>query len=203
VTRLWIETREGPASVCTAAYVQDPLDRLARGTAWVLTAGHCLEAGPARLGRERPQGRFTALPWRDRLRGSGLGTRVPDLAVAAAPRPGGAASALPLAERMPREGPVWLHGFPFGVEHLTAGRVIGDSAERPGSVEIKVVVGPVTDAGPGLSGAPIVDARGRVVGVLWGLRAEDMTELRAFATPVEVVRDVLGRLPVPPERGSR
>lgn len=184
VTRLWQASADGAAPVCTAVYVRERAARAGPGRVWLLTARHCTGPGPAHVGRSGPERPFIQRP------DGGEPPAGVDVAVGSAPAPH---PALDLAERMPRRGTVVIHGFPFGIEHLTAARVVGESAARPGSIELHVVTGPQTEAGPGLSGAPVLDAHGQVVGMLWGLRAEGDRTLRAFVTPVETIREILHR----------
>lgn len=188
VTRLWRQVPGGRVPACTAVYVRDPWDRLPAGAVWLLTARHCTTEGRWFVGREAPDEPLPPVAAADEPQAPAT----PDIAVA---RAGGERTALTLAERMPRHGSVWVHGFPFGVEHLTAARIRGDSPRRPGSVELKVVVGPMTEVGPGVSGSPVIDAAGRLIGVLWGLRAEDERAYTALVTPVEALRALLRRLP--------
>jgi hypothetical protein len=199
VTRLWLRTADGPAPACTGAYVRDPADRLPAGTAWLLTARHCAEGGRWAVGRDGPERALRSAAWRPGASPAGGALlTIEGVALARAVAPGGA---LVLAERMAREGPVWIHGFPFGIEHVTAGRVLGDSPAEPGSVEVRVVVGPQTEAGPGFSGAPVIGPDGRLVGLLWALRHDARRaltdQLTAFVIPVEAIRPLLSRLAAP------
>lgn len=84
-------------------------------------------------------------------------------------------------------------GNPYGLGHTLAvgvlgsrGRLLGgDDGDGP-RVEFLQLTIPLN---PGNSGGPIVDAGGRVVGVLTGTHAQG--QAIAFAVPVEALRDVL------------
>ncbi|OGL03094.1 MAG: hypothetical protein A3E31_02305 [Candidatus Rokubacteria bacterium RIFCSPHIGHO2_12_FULL_73_22] len=189
VTRLWRAGPDGPAPACTGAYVRDA------GAVWLVTVRHCTEHGVWHAGRDAPEHRLTVRdPAGARPPRHGDLVRLGELA--AGPAPAGHAALAPSA-RAPRAGTVWVHGFPYGVEHVTAARVLGDSAARPGLVELRMVVGPQTEAGPGFSGAPVIDQDGRLAGVLAALRADDARALTAFVVPVETLRAALARLAAP------
>jgi len=194
VTRLWRATNSGPTPACTGAYVTDPWAGPRSATTWLVTVRHCAEGGPWHAGRDGPGAALTIVdgPSARDVAGADL-VRLDSIAVGRRSRPMGV-RALSLAERMPRAGSVWIHGFPFGVEHITAARILGDSVVRPGSVEMRVVTGPQTEAGPGFSGAPVIDADNRLIGLLWALRADGERELTAFVVPVEALRAALARL---------
>jgi len=186
VTRLWRQGPDGPAPACTAAYVRDA------GAVWLVTVLHCTAPGVWHAGRSAPEQRLTLVD-AAAARSRRHGDLVPIGELAAGPAPTGH-EALEPAARAPRAGTVWVHGFPFGVEHVTAARVLGDSAARPGLLELRIVVGPQTEAGPGFSGAPVIDQAGRVAGVLAALRADDARALTAFVVPVERLGEALARL---------
>lgn len=189
VTRLWRTGPDGLAPACTAVYVRDA------GAVWLVTVPHCTAPGVWHAGRAAPQQRLAVLdaPGARPLRHGDL-VQLGELAVGPAPA---AHAALAPAMRAPRAGTVWVHGFPYGVEHVTAARVLGDSAARPGLVELRMVVGPQTEAGPGFSGAPVIGHDGALVGVLAALRADDARALTAFVVPVETLRAALARLAAP------
>jgi len=186
VTRFWLAGPDGPAPACTGTYVRDA------GAVWLVTVRHCAGPGVWHAGRAAPERRLAVID-----PAGAPAARHGDLAllgdVAAGPAPHGHAALAPAA-RAPRAGTVWVHGFPYGIEHVTAARVLGDSAARPGLLELRIVVGPQTEAGPGFSGAPVIDQTGRLVGLLAALRADDARALTAFVVPVESLRAALARL---------
>lgn len=161
-----------------------------RGISWIVSAGHCAAAYTIHRN-----------PW-DMIRGMidwvsimdiGYNTthNTVDLAVGKVPdtRDAKDRAYLELAPQDARAGDsVFIHGFPKGVERIVTGRVVSTkSPEYPGAVYIKVVG---NDAGVwgGMSGSPVLDAYGRVVGVLWGITFQDdpsrLDEPDPFAPPL-------------------
>lgn len=107
---------------------------------------------------------------------------------------------------------LWAIGFPFG-EELAAGTRCPEPTISTGHVTSlrhdddgqTVVVQTDVALNPGNSGGPLLDADGRVLGVIWaGIRRADSTN---FAIPLEKVRSFLAANPVkvrvePTERGD-
>lgn len=84
-------------------------------------------------------------------------------------------------------------GNPFGLERsLTVGVVsaTGRSIDAPNRAKIRNAVQTDAPINPGNSGGPLLDAHGRVIGVISQGRGEGV----AFAVPVDTVKRVVARL---------
>jgi hypothetical protein len=194
VTRLWRSDDEtGWAFTCTASYIHPRIER--SGVAWLVTASHCVTAGSDAVARNRAATAWALVNWRGALEAHTppYTTRTVDIAIGTVPdlrepsRP-----LLWLAEQAPERGAAWVHGYPYGVERVVPGYVVplGAGAEIaftvrgldpetgfpvprrvtvgelfPGTRVMFVLAGSVQ---PGASGAPILDAGDRVIGILWG-----------------------------------
>ncbi len=84
-------------------------------------------------------------------------------------------------------------GNPFGLERSLAVGVVSAtdrSIDAPDRTKIRNAVQTDAPINPGNSGGPLLDARGRVIGVLSQRRGEGI----AFAVPVDTVKRVVARL---------
>ncbi len=171
ISRLWSVDESGDRRfACTAAYLHpggvlpalpSPFVR------WVLSAGHCAEA--TILGRDTAGVVFAHVDWRLVVQANAtyLGPRVIDFALGTAPetREDAAQRFLWVAEAFPAPGTlVYLHGFPFGVERVTAAIVADPSPDLPS----RRLIVRSREVDPGSSGSPVLDGLGRLVGVVWG-----------------------------------
>ena len=191
ITRLWA----GDDPACSASYpmIQTGYDE---NLVYVLSAGHCTVANYAK--RDVTDSVLYKVDWRAMLLGRyGINRRV-DVAIGTVPRP----SELPLhkrlwlADTMPREGAVWIAGFPLAVESVVIAQVIGEDPELPGSVLIQVR-DPYSIL-PGSSGSAVLNKYGQIVGVVWGVRMamnpitfQGEPTGTVIVTPVEEVHKLL------------
>ncbi len=111
------------------------------------------------------------------------------------PDDAGALNPLPLGDSgSVRVGdPAIALGNPFGLERsLTAGVVsaVDREIDAPDGSKIRGAVQTDASINSGNSGGPLLDARGRVIGVNSQGRADGI----AFAVPVDTVEEVIGRL---------
>lgn len=178
LTRLWSDDRPG----CTAAYVRHPVTNAVPGEymSWLLSAGHCSEAIEVR--RDVNESVAAHVNWQIVYNAGAHGTRRTDFAFGSAPeiREGRRVN-LWWGETMPDAGSVvYLHGFPLGVERVSVGQVLprGLSSEFPLSQvpESTVLLAFDREILPGSSGSPVLDARNRVVGVVWGVMNKEASD---------------------------
>lgn len=180
--------------MCSGTYIDSAYgDQLAV----LLTAGHCVDAHLVRS--DTSDYVFGYIDWRVMLKGRPGLHRGVDLAVGTVPDVREKHEYLHLAEKMPTEGFVYIHGFPLGVEKIAAGRIVGKCEalgdicpEFPGSVAVAVWRGEVQ---PGSSGSAVLDEDNQVVGVVWGLgRLKQGDWDIVLVTPVEEVHKALALL---------
>lgn len=208
-TRLWVLAPERQF-VCSATYVDPFPGAAADGRTWILTAGHCVLAGGAIVGRNTDQIVFAAVNWRAVEMHEGT-----DLAIGTAPeiRDEAGRSARRLATTLPYETLLYVHGFPLGVEAVTPARAVRpDELQALGlpayvidalvSAQIAVILTPRGDIRGGSSGSAVLDGFGQIVGVVWGLVAPELVPATVpydvvLVTPVERLREVLNRLRAP------
>ena len=170
---------------CTAVYVRAGGDTLEAGSglAWVATAAHCANAvaRPRIRGRQYVMGSVT---WRalvlsrEDLTVDGL-----DVAIGTLPdaRDTEKRQYYTLALRNPEPGQaVLIHGFPHGTERLL--HAVITAAEGLG-IRLRVRDGIIES---GFSGAAVLTEAGEVMGILWGVSADDPTD--GVMTPVNVLR---------------
>ncbi len=197
ITRLWIDTDQRHYA-CTGFYINKAAGD--EGRAIIVSAGHCIRARYA--ARDTMGYVLEALDSRASLNGHGAFQKRLDVAIAtvALSEPMPVGKRLWLADEMPKSGTVWVHGFPHGVERVSAGRVLGPSEGAPGTVE--VAFRSDREIEPGSSGSPVLNEYGQVVGILWGLRmTPDADGLYhpinvAVVTPVETLHTLLALLEI-------
>lgn len=174
---------------CSAAYIFPrieqngvPIDR-----SWILSAGHCSKASEAVRNHELSI--IGGVAWRAVVENHDplLGPDV-DLALGSVPDTRELKRWYWLESKAPDAGVVYIHGFPLGVERVSAAHLIPASLtnrlivlERSywyGDVPHKfddkfkgtrVVLVPRGEQNQGSSGAPILNEYGRIIGVLWGM----------------------------------
>lgn len=190
VTRLWTSTSTGDRFTCTASYIHPYISEY---VSWVVTAGHC--DGADLLKRNVAGNLLTLVNWRGKLmdHAGRYTTCTVDLLAGTTPDAREVKSRLWLAAKAPSGGIVYIHGFPRGVERVTAGQLIAESdSEFPCSRVVRVTRGEIAG---GSSGSPILDSSGSVVGIVWGLR-EGTPYDEVLMTPVEVLHALLNLLNV-------
>lgn len=208
ITRLWSPGDDGDQFTCTVSYI---LPYVNEHIAWVVTAGHCVVDGHGRyIKRTATDSTLSAVNWRAVTLGDPRYTAgFNDLALGTTPEiREGHANRLWLAEKMPDDGMVYIHGFPSGVERVTAAYVIpAKYGKGSGSRFLALKAGEVTG---GSSGSPVLDGQGRLVAVLWGIAEEsdlkefDLDDLLkpgtevALVTPVERLAALMTLLEVKP-----
>jgi hypothetical protein len=166
VTRLYGEDR----FVCTVSYIHPYISQY---MSWVVTAGHCANAGGTQLRRNHQTNTIAVINWRALTLGDPRYTEgFNDLAIGTAPDVrDGSHTKYFLAETMPKRGGVYVHGFPAGVENVTVAYILPEaSVHIPGSTLLAVKAGTIVG---GSSGSPVLDDSGRLVGILWGIVSED------------------------------
>lgn len=184
ISRLWVSTDEGDRFACTVSYIMPYINESA---SWVLTAGHCSRASV--LKRTPDDGIAGLVNWRIIATNWNLGT-VNDFAIGTAPDVRRTEHRrLWLADKAPERGEIYVHGFPEGVERVSRGELVppeyadkystlvpidpwGSVARKlvpelmPGTRLVLIPKGVIQS---GSSGSPLLNADGRVVGVLWGV----------------------------------
>lgn len=170
VTRLW----NGTGFVCSAAYIR-PYEEAG---AWILSAGHCVKQ--ATYAKRTANDFISAyIDWRLMVQTHNRPDAVADIALGTAPDPriGERKWYSFLGEQMPEVGTrVYVHGFPAGVERVIPAIVVGKAKEYPNAKwNWEIETPAVGDIVGGASGAPVLDANGYVVGVVWGIRTTPVT----------------------------
>ena len=205
VSRLWQPTTQGDRFVCTVSYIFPFVNEY---VGWVVTAGHCITGGANYLRRSHENTVISLVNWRAMLLGDLRYTlETVDLAIGTAPdMRDGTKSRFWLADKFPTSGDVYIHGFPNGVERVTAAHVVPFASEKmKGSALVVVRTGEIAG---GSSGSPVLNAQGQLVGILWGKVPEQYVPLlelpRALApgheiaavTPVEKLHELFRTLRV-------
>lgn len=193
VTRLWGST--GYPN-CTAFYLQPaPRKFLLEPRAVVLSAGHCAP-GANEIGRGQTR---AVVDWRQvsftYCFFFGVCVEAPDYALGVVDDLRSERTFLSLAVKDPEEGDrLWVHGFGYGVEQVVVLRVVAkDEKEHQESYTLEVEGYPRIHLNRGMSGSPVLDRYGKVVGLLWGgdpYKNEGDTK-RMLITPVSVLREHL------------
>ena len=191
ITRLWVD--DAPACSASFPMVQTGFDEY---IVYILSAGHCTVANYVK--REATDSVLYKVDWRASIVGRAGTHRRVDVAIGTVPRPFGLElhKRLWLADTMPREGVVWIAGFPQSVESIVVAQVIGEDPDVPGSVLLRVR-DPYAIL-PGSSGSAVLDNYGRIVGIVWGVRMRTNPETfqneptgTVIVTPVEEVHKLL------------
>lgn len=202
ITRLWVSTREGRTFGCTGFYIDKSAGASAR--TYVVTAGHCTRADAAM----RDTAGFVLYPvqWRGVIFGHADIHKRLDVAFGTSVLPDDIpiSGRLRLADESPKDGFVWIHGFPLGVERVTAGELRSPDPLFPGSLVIELR--DAKDVEPGSSGSPVLNAYGQVVGIVWGMlteydraTGEVVPSGRILVTPVEALHALMALLELPPK----
>ncbi len=184
VSRLW---SMGGKFTCSATYVRP----LRQAGAWVLTAGHCADNGQV-LGRNTNTTVKALVNWRVVVTSHSYAGKVQDFAVGTVPDTRENRKYYSFFDETPLErgATVYIHGFPGGVERITRA-VVGPALVNgpPGVVTIYTKTpGEITY---GSSGSVVLNADGRIVGIVWGIRVEglfgEQETNTVFITPIAPV----------------
>ncbi len=214
LARLWRATPEGDRFTCTGFYAFPVVEGASNSgypRSLLLTAGHCAKANAnlVKTPRVHQSGGMSAVvnwvwivqgPWFQH-------TTIADYAIGIVPdvRDAPDIRKLFLGTASPEPGAkVYIHGFPNGVERVTAGQVapvaiLEERLKEKLPAGTYVVVVPENMVRSGSSGGPVFDGNGNVVGILWGLVTpggifDDPNFDFVLVTPIEPVIEALKTL---------
>lgn len=199
ITRLWADNYQGREMACTGFYINR--DAGSRMRSYVVSAGHCSNATSAM--RDTEGFVLYHIEWHGVVFGHGdIHNRV-DVAIGTTllPETIEPTKRLVLADESPKDGLVWIHGFPLGVERVTVGTVQDPDSVYPGAMIVQMRN--TSDVETGSSGSPVLNAYGQVVGIVWGMRTtyDRATGLivpsgTVLITPVETLHKLFALLEI-------
>jgi hypothetical protein len=184
---------------CTGFFIEPPLKEPTpdeyswspSGALWMLTAAHCTES--TLFVNPTPNLSIVLDEYARVMIGTVHGKKSIDISLLVLPDYLEGEVPLKLAKEDAKVGElVYFHGFPMGVETIGAYRVMEHDEYKKLNGYMRHVYGGKVESGA--SGSPILNQKGEVVGILWGLSRLDDKD--SFFTPVSKIKQLIGLLDV-------
>ncbi len=189
--------RQSRASVVVISVEGREGGQAGTGTGFIVSEEGLIATNLHVIGEARPIGVQKADGTKLSVAGVHAWDRAQDLAILRVERPEQPLQALPLAEDMRVEDgqAIVVMGNPYGLRHSVVAGVVSGTREIEGRTMLQLAI-PIE---PGNSGGPVLDASGRVLGVVTMKSA--VTNNLGFAVTAEALRTLLEKPnPVPMDR---